>query len=127
VFVESDATLRPYTVEVQSSAGGCGAKWIKIGESKGVTQTFTLIPSIGHGGHGHDGDDDGDDDCFGAFIDGLGKASGDPALLHLLDRLGLKGIQAIRITDKSNRLTSLDDSPSASPGVSIRGVGFSKA
>jgi hypothetical protein len=136
VFVHRDAPLRPYIVEVLASS--CNQKWVKIGESSGVTQTFSLLPTPpdrddhghhghhGHGGHGGHGGHHRGPDCFDAWIDHRGHIAGDARLSQCLDRLGLRGIKGVRITDTSGEVLGADGKASASPGVSIRAVGFSR-
>jgi len=82
VFVQPDESLRPYLVEVLLLGS---QSWVKLGESPGVTQSFSL------------------------------------SRLHIL------AATAIRITDKSGRARRFDLKPSATPGVSILGVGVKKA
>jgi hypothetical protein len=55
----------------------------------------------------------------------LGKSAGTTRSFSLA-QAGLEAVAAIRITDTSGRTRGADMKPVATPGVSIRGVGFAK-
>jgi len=78
VFVYPDEQPRPYSIEVRH---GEEDDWHEIGQSSGVTQSFSLLNH------------------------------------------GVETATAIRILDRSWRLRNQDGTPSASPGVSILGIG----
>jgi hypothetical protein len=116
VFVGVDIGLRPYAVDLLA-----GARWIELGRSAGVTQTFSLLPRP---------------KCTcadpkGSYIALEGKVFGDtfdvrvPLESRLREPpdpilgLGKKGIQQIRIRDLSNRVDPADQ-----PGTKLRGIGF---
>ena len=80
VVVSPDEELRPYRVEALATK----ERWVSIGDSPGVTQTFSLR------------------------------------------KAGLKTTTAIRVVDKSGRTRAGDLRQTATPGVSVVGVGFRK-
>jgi hypothetical protein len=82
VFVQPDEELRPYRVDVL--AGGQRPRWVLLGESPGVTQSFSLAAAK------------------------------------------IKSASAVRISDLSGRTRTNELDPSASPGMSLLGVGFRK-
>lgn len=83
VFVHPDGERHPYLVEALQAGVG-QPRWVRLGESSGVTQSFTL------------------------------KNASAPA------------VKAIRITDRSGKSRDINLKASATPGVSIRGVGVLK-
>jgi hypothetical protein len=126
VFVAPDADLRPYAVEVLPAR--FGADWVPIGFSAGVTRTFSLLPRRRRGEGGKKG----------AILEIEGSLLGASFDLEIdlqsrlrgardwLDKLGPKGIKAIRVVDRSGRIQNRDGSPAATPGVSLRGIGFTR-
>jgi hypothetical protein len=123
VFVALDSSLRPYAVEVLPARPG--AKWVEVGRSKGVSQTFGLIPKKSVLPDPKDW-----------FIEVEGRVAGETfdvriplaGKLHApkdpLTEIGGDGIAAVRVIDLSNIVLDPDGSPSHSPGVSIAGIGF---
>jgi hypothetical protein len=123
VFVTLDTSLRPYAVQVLP--GGAGAEWIEVGRSKGVSQTFSLVPTKIVLPSPKDW-----------YIEVEGRIAGETfdvkiplaGKLHPpkdpLQPLVKAGVEAIRIVDLSNIVTNPDGTPSATPGVSVAAVGF---
>jgi hypothetical protein len=123
VFVTLDTSLRPYAVQVLP--GGAGAEWIEVGRSKGVSQTFSLVPTKIVLPNPKDW-----------YIEVEGRIAGErfdvkiplAGKLHPpkdpLQPLVKAGVAAIRIVDVSNIVTNPDGTPSASPGVSVAAIGF---
>ena len=123
VFVALDTSLRPYAVQILP--GGAGAQWIEVGRSKGVSQTFSLIPTRIVLPNPQDW-----------YIEVEGRIAGETfdvkiplaGKLHPpkdpLQPIVKNGVAAVRIVDVSNIVANPDGTPSASPGVSVAAVGF---
>jgi hypothetical protein len=123
VFVAPDTDLRAYAVDVLPAQAGVG--WVEIGRSRGVTAAFGLVanppPRL---------------DTKGWEIEVSGRIAGESFDVKIpltgrlrppvdpIARLGGKGILSIRIRDLSNEVDNPDGTPSASPGVSLLGIGF---
>jgi hypothetical protein len=123
VFVAIDTSLRAYAVDVLPARAGAG--WVEVGRSRGVTQSFNLVPlpRVPPNTKGWYIDVNGSlaDETFDVKIPlgGLLKPVPDP-----LTRIGSKGIAQVRIRDLSNVVSNPDGTPSASPGVSLLAIGF---
>jgi hypothetical protein len=124
VFVAPDLTLRPYAVEVLPVRAGAG--WVEVGRSEGVTQSFSLVPKpVRH------------PDAKDWFIAVEGRIEGETFDITLplagrlhgpedpLRAIGHNGVARVRVRDLSGIVRNPDGKPSASPGVSVSGVGFS--
>jgi hypothetical protein len=119
VFVEFDADLRAYAVDVLPAQAGVG--WIEIGRSRGVTENFSLVPKPRTLPDTRDWYIELEGRLAGETFDvkiplsGLLKAPVDPLM-----RIGNKGIAQIRVRDLSNRVTPEPDRP----GVGVQAIGF---
>lgn len=101
VFVHPDDSPRSYLVEVLLP---WVEYWLRIGQSDGDTQTFSLLPR---------------------------KPAIDIPLVNRVIERWLRsgkpfpgGLKAVRITDTSGKVRNEDGRPSESPGVSLLAVGF---
>jgi hypothetical protein len=123
VFVVLDTSLRPYAVQILP--GGAGAQWIEVGRSKGVSQTFSLIPTPIVLPNPQDW-----------YIEVEGRIAGETfdvkiplaGKLHPpkdpLQPIVKNGVAAVRIVDVSNIVANPDGTSSPSPGLSGAAVGF---
>jgi len=124
VFVVPENRPRAYAVEVLPVQAGTG--WLKVGQSRGVTQTFSLLPAPRKPPPDQDW-----------FIEVEGRIAGETFEVNIplagrlhappdpLTRIGAKGIAQVRVRDLSNDVLAPDGTASPTPGVSVQGIGFS--
>ncbi|WP_428269709.1 hypothetical protein [Haliangium sp.] len=131
VFVHEDRPLRPYRVDVLVGRPRGRPRWVTVGKSRGITQRFRLplvkpvppkpIPPVP------------------PVIVRPGPVITTGPVIRVGPRLGANqpgataarpiamqawGIHAVRVVDLSMRIEEADGSACATPGVSIRGVGY---
>jgi hypothetical protein len=134
VFVESDVELRPYQIDVLAGARDQRPRWITLGTSRGLTERFPMPPLTAL------------TPVVSPIVSPIGRlttvarptATVQPApgavlaqprdLLGFASRLAIPvlgwSVHAVRIVDLSLDMYGTASQPSATPGASIRGVGY---